>query len=508
VNSFQASIPVEPRLPRARVERVLSSPVRLTGALGGLALGAIVGMSLALVLAAAERSSILTPTTQPRFFPSWMVGPLAGMWPSFPADYGTLKHFVSLGLLGMFACYVAAWRWAPQLRARWTIAAIVLVHLIFFLSPPLSYTDVFNYINYARMGVIHHLNPYATIPALEPFTDPAYPLSNWHHLMSPYGPLFTIMMYGLVPLGVVGTFWFIKLLVCAASLGMLALLWRCAELLGRSPIRVVVFAGLNPVVLFWGLGAIHYDFLLMSVIVLGVYLAVSRSAATATASPAAAPATASLAAAPAPALLRDWGLGAAFMSAVAIKASAGLLLPIVLAGVGRGRRLRVATAMALTALLLALASYLAFGARLPNLSEQSALVTNVGPANILGILLGLGGETAGLRGVLFVLTLAAVLAGTYWVWTGRRSWIAVAGVATFVLVLALGWTAPWYVLWILPFAALAQSERVRYAVLVLSVYFILTFSPIASDVMRLLQIHPESTALGQREAITFQELVH
>ena len=51
------------------------------------------------------------------------------------------------------------------------------MHAIFFLAPPLALTDVFNYINYGRMEVVHHLNPYTTIPILEPHSDPSYYLS-------------------------------------------------------------------------------------------------------------------------------------------------------------------------------------------------------------------------------------------------------------------------------------------------------------------------------------------
>ena len=38
--------------------------------------------------------------------------------------------------------------------------AVLAIHAVLLLAPPLSYTDVFNYINYGRMGVVHHLNPY------------------------------------------------------------------------------------------------------------------------------------------------------------------------------------------------------------------------------------------------------------------------------------------------------------------------------------------------------------
>ena len=93
---------------------------------------------------------------------------------------------------------------ARRLPARWIVAAIVAVHAIFLLSPPLALTDVFNYINYGRMEVVHHLNPYTTIPILEPHNDPSFLLSNWHELLSPYGPLFTLLTFAVVPLGVAG----------------------------------------------------------------------------------------------------------------------------------------------------------------------------------------------------------------------------------------------------------------------------------------------------------------
>src|SRR6202008_915486 len=101
------------------------------------------------------------------------------------------------------------------LPARWVLATLVAVHAIFILSPPLALTDLFNYINYGRMEVVHNLNPYTTIPILEPHNDPSYSLSNWHELLSPYGPLFTLLTFAVVPLGAAGAFWALYVvLVC------------------------------------------------------------------------------------------------------------------------------------------------------------------------------------------------------------------------------------------------------------------------------------------------------
>ncbi len=121
-----------------------------------------------------------------------------------------------------------------------------------FLSPPLALTDIFNYINYGRMEVVHNLNPYTTIPVLEPHNDPSYAPSNWHQLLSPYGPLFTLITFVVVPLGVAMSFWRLKGLLMLTSLGIVFLVWRSARLVGRDPVAAIVFVGLNPIVLDLG----------------------------------------------------------------------------------------------------------------------------------------------------------------------------------------------------------------------------------------------------------------
>ena len=259
---------------------------------------------------------------------------------------------------------------AKRLDARWTIAAIVAVHVIFLLAPPLSYTDVFNYVNYGRMGVVHHLNPYTTTPLLEPHGDPSFLLSNWHHLLSPYGPLFTLFTYALVPLGVVASFWTLKLLVAAREpRRLLALVWRCARALGRYPTSAIAFVGLNPIVLVWGLGADHNDSLMIVFVVLARIPARARAPA-------------------------SRGAGAALVAAVFIKASAAVLLPIFLLA---GDRRRFAVGAAAAAAVLGAASLIAFGPHPPDISTQSRLVAALSLPNLFGLALGLGGETAGVR---------------------------------------------------------------------------------------------------------------
>ena len=84
----------------------------------------------------------------------------AGLLPGLTGNPTKLAWLVSGLLALMYLLYLGAVATAPRLRARWTIAAVLAIHVIFLLAPPLSYTDVFNYVNYGRMGVVHHLNPY------------------------------------------------------------------------------------------------------------------------------------------------------------------------------------------------------------------------------------------------------------------------------------------------------------------------------------------------------------
>src|ERR1700684_962520 len=256
---------------------------------GAVCLAVIVLCSVLVVVVSATRPSLLTPTSHANYFPHWMAGPLGGLMPWFSRSSKLLKYLFSGALVAMYVCYALALRYVPRLRSRWAIATVLAVHLVFFLSPPLALTDLFNYVNYGRMEAVHSLNPYTTIPILEPHNDPSYALSNWHQLLSPYGPLFTILTFVFVPLGVAGTFWAIKGLLIAASLGTVLLVWKCAKLLGRDPIAAIVLVGLNPVVLVWGLGGDHNDFLMVFCIVLGFYLLLRARARGAGRSPGAAP---------------------------------------------------------------------------------------------------------------------------------------------------------------------------------------------------------------------------
>jgi hypothetical protein len=512
-------------------------------AIGGCALLAIVLCGALLVIFAADRPSLLSATTHTGFFPHWMAGPLGGLIPGLTRSPTKLKYLFTGALVVMYVSYLLALRYVPLLRARWAIAAVLALHVSFFLAPPLALTDVFNYVNYGRMEIVHHLNPYTTIPILEPHGDPSYYLSNWHQLLSPYGPLFTLMTFALVPLGVAASFWAIKAILGAVSLATILLVWKCARLLGRDPIAAIVLVGLNPIVLVWGLGGDHNDFLMVFCIVLGFWLllrsgawvagdqqakgsAEERVADGEVDGPAAGPQ-------PADAVIpldqpRDrggwhgrvltwlWPLapleisaGMAFVAAAAIKASGAVLIPVVLAALLRAPRrvVQVLIGMLLAGVTVAAASLIAFGLHVPDLSTQSRLVTDVSVPNLIGLAIGNGGETETLRAVLSGVLILTVLLCCMLAWR-RRDAITASGWVTIALLVTLGWVLPWYVLWVLPLAALSGSRRLRTTALVLGVYLIIAWAPASGILWNKIGFHPEKTSLGRLHQRYVKELLN
>ncbi len=501
------------RLLGRRADALLGANIEVR--LAALALLVIVLCSVLVVVMAADRPSILAPTTHAGFFPRWMAGPLGGIWPGLTRNTTTLKYLFTGAIVAMYAGYLVGIAYLPRLGARWVIAAIVAVHAIFLLAPPLALTDVFNYINYGRMEVAHNLNPYTTIPILEPHNDPSYVLSNWHQLLSPYGPLFTMLTFAVVPIGVAASFWALKGVLAIASLATIFLVWRCARLLNRDPVTAIVLVGLNPIVLVWGLGGDHNDFLMVFLIVLGFYLMLTaraadmaRGSSSANERPGASSA----------ARLRSWllplsapelGAGAAFVTAAAIKASGGVLIPVVLAGLLKTPRrlIQVVLGMGAACVLLGAVSLMAFGLHIPDLSTQSRLVTNVSVPNLLGLALGKGGETSSLH-----VLLSAVLAGSVLLCCGqawrRGSSITASGWASVALLVTLSWVLPWYVLWVLPLAALSSSRRLRVAALGLGVYLIIAWAPASGLLWNAIGFHPEKTSLGRLHQRYVKELLN
>jgi len=404
--------------------------VALTAALAGL-----VSCALALAVGAASAPSTLVPAKKAGFS-GWLRGPL---------DFGLSVSplgFVAL-LLAMCVLYLCLLAWARRVPVRAAVISIIAVHVIFLLAPPLLSTDVFNYLDYARLGVVHGLNPYQHSPAAAPH-DATYPYVGWHGATTVYGPLFTLGSYPLGALGLSGALWTAKAMTALASLGCTALVWACARRLGREPLPAAMFVGLNPVLLVYGVGGAHNDLLMMLLALSSLYLVLAG---------------------------REVGGAVTIAGAAAVKLSAGLLLPFLLIRAHRPRRALLGSLGA--AVALGAVAFAAFGTHalsfLHVLSVQQQHGSLHSVPKTVSEILGLGSTGDPVR-PFATACFAVVLLGLLIYARRGGDWLTAAGGATLGLLVATTWLLPWYVVWLLPLAGLSESRSLRLGALGLSAF--------------------------------------
>jgi len=448
------------RWPLLRRRLALSRPVY-----GVLALAALIAGCLAVVAFAAAEPTVLVPRS--RFaFPGWLAGPLHGLFGHLIANPKTLSYGFSAVVVAMTLAYGVALASVRLLSMRTIVIAVVALNVVLLLSPPLQLTDLFNYLGYAHLGALHHLNPYTYVIANERH-DPVYGLTTWYNLRSPYGPAFTLLIYPLALLPLSVAYWVLKTATVLASLGFLALVWRCARQLGRDPRFAVLFVAANPIFLIYELGGFHNDVFMLLPAMAAISLLLDG---------------------------RDRWSGASLTLAIAIKFTAVLLLPfLLLAARPARRRVRLIMGLAGAAVPLAAASIVVFGLTIPNLSDQSSLLTRFSVPNLLGVLLGLGGGTPTL---VRVASMTVVLVAAVLLWR-RGDWLTGAGWSTLALVCSLAWLVPWYIVWVLPLAALGTSIRLRRATVAFTVFLVLTFVPATTLIMAQLKLNTMNGAASQ-----------
>jgi alpha-1,6-mannosyltransferase len=379
------------------------------------------------VLPAAPGSRVVLATAGGS--PGWLLGPLRflGLSGASGSSAGPLLY---AGMWVALALYAVVLVRAGDISRRTAVGAIAGLHVLFLLAPPLLSQDVFSYIAYARLGVEHGLSPYTHSPIDIP-GDPVFGFAGSKDAVSVYGPAFTLLTYPLSSLGVAGAYWVLKVIACAASLGVVALVWRTAERLGRDPVLPALLVGLSPIVL------VHVA-LVMLLTMAGVC-----------------------------AFVRAQPRGAGFWStfAAGVKASAGLVVPyLVLAGKAR----RVVAGVAIASLVLLAIGLVGFGA--DSLHALGLLSSNQGRSSRLSFPY-LVSEAVGNRSIvraMFGLAFAGVAAWTLWHTHRGADPVRMAGWSTFAILIATAWLVPWYLLWLLPLAALAADRRLMVATVALS----------------------------------------
>jgi len=438
-------------------------------------------------------------------WPAWMAGPLRGLNIGGALTSSDFQTLTLIMCAGYGATLLAAHTRALSLR---TIAVtIVTANAILLLGPPLISQDVFGYMAFARMGVLHSLDPYTHV-AFEAPTDPIYPFVGWPFQHSPYGPLFTLASYATAPLGLAGELWALKAVAVAGSLAAVALTARAAGALGGSRRFAAAFLGLNPVMLELAAGGAHNDTLVLAFLAGALVLTAGASKVTSASG-----------AAPAGAMSDSAGDGArtgasratgnagrppryragalALAAGVGIKVTAGIVLPFLVLGAGGDRsnwreRARVALAAVIGLALVAVIGLIGFGSHalgfIDAVGEQQQLVAVHGVPAETARLFGLHGTPSWWRHC-FVAAFAIVLAYALWRTARGADWRVAAGWSTLALLMSTAWLLPWYAIWPLPLAAVSGDRRLRAATLIVCAYAILIHLSLADPLLSPPKVH-------------------
>jgi hypothetical protein len=353
-----------------------------------------------------------------------------------------------------FAGYLGVLALAPRLGRRIVWGAILVLVTAFAVAPVLLSHDVYSYVDYARLGVRHGLDPYVHPPQAAP-ADPVYADVTWTEATSAYGPLFTLATYPLawLPVGVAAAV--LKAVAALSVLGIAALVSRLAAWRGIDPLRAVVLVALNPLVLVHVVGGAHNDGLAMLLAMVAVAALLSA---------------------------RELTAGAALAAAVATKASAAFLVPFALVSTTpTGRKpvhltgfppvVRLLLGAGATALGIGLGAWLAFGwdwlqgfgLAGENQSRTSYMSIPITAARLTGL------DPDGVRLVAALIFAAAVAYLLAWTWRSG-DWVRAAGWAALALLLATAWLLPWYLIWVLPLAAVSRDRPLQLLTLALTAY--------------------------------------
>lgn len=368
-------------------------------------------------------------------------------------------------MVAMLACYLLLVGAASALTLRSVMAAVAVMHVLFAAAPLLLSRDAFLYLAHARAAVLGGINPYADAPA-QASGDPIlqYVYTPWADAPSIYGPLFTVVTYAVAPVGIAGAVWTMKAVLASASFSCVGVVAVAARRLGVSPSVAVALVGLNPVTLVWVVGGAHNDALVGLLLAAAVLLAASGA--------------------------RDARAAAAVVMAAGVKATAGLVLPFVVAGARETREALLGVALCSALLVLGIVLFF-------DTSGLQSLVTalldareNVSPqsvpSQVSAVLLGIEPVLPRLHrdGTLIamavtVLMLWRTLRGASWV--ASSGWVVLAWLATSV------WMRPWYLAWLLPLAALGGSRRLVAGTLAFTGFMVLAV-PLRSHVPEVLRL--------------------
>jgi hypothetical protein len=320
-------------------------------------------------------------------------------------------------------------------RRRVVVGIALAIQVAPLFAPLLLSTDAYSYWVYGDIARSFG-NPYVDVPTDFPELAGLDEMGEkWLDRTTVYGPVFTLAS----ALADGGTSLFAALVFkSAAALALVAVVLLAA----RTSVFAAAFVGWNPVVAIHAAGGGHNDAWMIALVVAALVLAVAR---------------------------RYDASGAAWATAVFVKWMPLVLLPLhLLAQRARGRPLGL-RGLALATVVIAALAFWRFGVdwlrAVAPLADNATETTSFAlPHRLSQLGVPLGAAVA----------IGALAFAAAYLWLARQAMRGRArpALAAGLLVLCSPYVTPWYVLWVVPLAAIDEDRTARVLALALTAYLL------------------------------------
>jgi hypothetical protein len=212
-----------------------------------------------------KKLAVLTTEDNPIWWPSESASFLPGAW-----------LFFAIVAAGLSLLYILELTDKKPAKLKQILFWVFILGLGALFVYPLGAKDIFYYVSFARLQAFYGLNPHlATVSNISYYLSDPF-LKNTYNLtvVSPYGPLWTWLSYGLYYL--VAGFGLIPFIISFKVLGLImhllitVVVYKIAEVLAEgSGSRAAIIYGMNPLAIFELVANAHNDgqailFLLLS----------------------------------------------------------------------------------------------------------------------------------------------------------------------------------------------------------------------------------------------------
>lgn len=369
----------------------------------------------------------------------------------------------TLGFFALFILYLLALRCAKFEATRRVLATIaattIVLNVPLLFLYPVDSADIFDNIIRGRMTSVYGLNPFVQFPNAVT-SDPFYFYTAWRYFPSAYGPLWEIIASAstfLAGNSILANVFVFKLLSVASYLGIALLVVNILQTL--APERAAygaVFVLWNPLLLYTTAGNGHNDAVMLVCALLGFYFLTRKHFTLAV---------------------------LAQLTGALIKFIPALFIPLMLLAAWNAlptlrERLKYLVVTGLACAVLVAISYARFwNGQFLNLDWRSDLFTtslsawawlalrNFYDAKFASVLVSRAG---------YLLLGVWVARELFLLWKTRAEKFAVEkyiraalSILLFYLLVTIAWFQTWYVVWLLPFAALLPDGFLTRGVLLL-----------------------------------------